>query len=109
RTEILGAEPAHPPVGLAILRRDIEEAGLVVERAEAWRGSLSFESVDALVGALPRLPWQLPESFDFDRHADTLLELDAREAPFELTERRCLLIARKPAPEQMPGDPFRHW
>lgn len=107
--EIFGGDPAAPAVSLSTLCCEIEQAGLVVERAEAWRGRLRFESVDALVGALPRLPWQLPESFDIGRHADTLLELDASEDPLELADRRCLLIACKPEPEQMPGDPFRHW
>ena len=98
-----------PAVTLPALRREAEEAGLVVERLEGWHGRLRFESVDALVGHLRLFPGQLPEDFSIDRYGERLLELHRREEPLVFTERRCLLVARRPERAPTPADPFLHW
>lgn len=107
---VLGGRPAARAVAtLPALRREAEEAGLTVERAEAWHGQIRFDSVDALVSYLRRMSCRLPEDFDIDRYAEELLALQAQEEPIAFTERRCLLIAHRPEPEPTTVDPFVHW
>jgi SAM-dependent methyltransferase len=107
--EVFGGGPAHPAVTLPALRREAEEAGLIIERAEAWHGPIRFDGVDTLVSYLRYMRWQLPADFSVERHADALVELHEREEPLVFTERRCLLVARLPEPEPRPADPFANW
>ena len=106
---LFGGGHAHPAITLPALRREAEAAGLTVERLEGWHGRIRFESVDALVGYLRFMPWQLPKDFCIERYADRLLALHEGEDPLVFTARRCLLIARRPEAEPTPADPFRHW
>jgi len=90
-----GGGPPYPHVTLAVLARRAEGAGLVVERAEDWSGSVRFADVTAMLGYLSRMPWQLPDGFGVDAHAETLLALHRAGGPVVATTRRFLLDARR--------------
>jgi SAM-dependent methyltransferase len=89
-----GGGAPYPEVTLAALARRALAAGLVVDRAEDWSGVIRFADVTAMLGYLSRMPWQLPEAFTVDAHADTLLALH-RAGPVVATVRRFLLDARR--------------
>jgi len=106
---VFGAGAAFPEVRLEVFRSQAQEAGLIVERAEEWSGSIRFDSVDTLVSYLRLMPWQLPEDFTIEGYADQLCALDEQEGPLEFTERRFLLLAHLPIPDAPPADPFPRW
>ena len=56
---VFGTGPAYPGVTLAAFRREAEDVGLVVRRADEWTGTISFINVDSLVSYLRLMPWQL--------------------------------------------------
>jgi SAM-dependent methyltransferase len=90
-----GGSAPYPEVTLAALQRRAAGAGLVVDRAEDWSGAIRFADVRAMLGYLSRMPWQLPQDFTVDAHADTLLALH-HAGPVVATVRRFLLDARRP-------------
>ena len=105
---VLGGRPGDRDGGLGQLRREAEDAGLVVERAESWAGPVRFGSLDALVVHL-RCAARGVSGTDLDRYVDELVALHADGGPVTLTERRCLLVARLPQPEHGRTDPFLYW
>lgn len=90
-----GGGPPYPEVTLGALVSRAEAAGLVVERAEDWSGSVRFADVAAMLGYLSHMPWQLPDGFGVDAHAATLLTLHRAGGPVVATTRRFLLEARR--------------
>ncbi|WP_299050382.1 methyltransferase domain-containing protein [uncultured Nocardioides sp.] len=90
-----GGGAPYPDVTLATLTARAQEAGLVVERAEDWAGSVRFADVTTMLGYLSRMPWQLPQDFSVDAHADTLRALHRAGGPVVATTRRFLLEARR--------------
>jgi SAM-dependent methyltransferase len=105
---VFGAGPARPAVTMSSQRRQLEEAGLVVERAQAWHGRIRFDAVETLLAYLRRMPWLLPDDFSVERYAEVLLELEHRREPLEFTQRRLLLLAHREEPEPKPA-PFIGW
>lgn len=91
---VFGAGPAYPDTALAACERQVEDAGLRVERAEEWSGSIRFADVPTLLSYLRMMPWQLPADFTVERYASQLLQLERRAEPLFFTEVRFLLIAR---------------
>lgn len=92
---VFDAGPSYPDVTLDVLRREAEQAGLVVQRAEEWTGVIRFADVDTLVSYLRLMPWQLPADFTVERYADRLLALEAADEPVAFTEGRFLLVCRE--------------
>ena len=93
---LFGAEPAYPDVRLKVFRREAEQAGLVVRRAEEWTGTIRFSDVDCLVSYLRLMPWQLPDDFTVDRYAEPLLTMESSQTPLAFTQLRFLLVCEKP-------------
>lgn len=60
---------------------------------EDWSGGMTFKDAEALVTYLGLLPWDVPEGFTVDAHADALLRLDS--APITVTQRRFRVYAVK--------------
>lgn len=93
---VFGTPPSYPTVTLAAFRAEAEAAGLVVELAEEWSGDLRFADVDTLVSYLAMVPWQAPDDFTVDEHADALRGLARSQSPLMFTQRRFVLRARRP-------------
>lgn len=92
---LFGGGQDYPHVRLDILRVDAERAGLVVEEARDWSGSLAFADVATLVSYLRMVPWQVPDDFTVDRYADQLLALHRSGQPPRFTQRRFVLRCRR--------------
>lgn len=76
----------------------VESAGLVVERAEEWRGVYEFEDVTALMGYFSIVPWDLPEGFTVAAQADALWRLHEQAesgSGIRLTKSRWMILARR--------------
>lgn len=54
---------------------------------------MTFKDAEALVTYLGLVPWDVPEDFTVDAHADRLLGLDS--APISVTQRRFRVYAGK--------------
>ncbi len=93
---IFGVQPAYTHVNLTNCRHELEDAGLIIERADEWAGYSTFDDVGALVYFLHNAPWDAPEDFSVERYADQLLELYRNRQPLRFTSRRFVLKARKP-------------
>jgi hypothetical protein len=74
-----GMSPRFPDVTLARCRREIEDAGLLVERGEEWSGRTTFADVGALVYFLKAVPWEAPDDFSVERYRGVLLDLHRRQ------------------------------
>lgn len=92
---VFGHEPQHPHVTLENCAREVEQAGLVIERAETWQGRAVFSDVGALVYFLHAVPWDVPD-FSVDRYADRLLDLH-RRGSLSFGIGRFVIQARRPA------------
>lgn len=93
---LFGAGEDYPRVRLEILRTEAEGAGLVVEEARDWTGTLAFADVATLVSYLRMVPWQVPDDFTVDRYADELLALHRSGRTPTFTQRRVVLQCRRP-------------
>lgn len=89
--DLFGGTLRYPGVTLAHLRAEAEAAGLVVEYAVDWTGTLTFPDVATLVSYLRMTPWQVPDDFAVDRYHDVLLDLHASGRPLAFTQRRFVL------------------
>ncbi|WP_328291527.1 class I SAM-dependent methyltransferase [Kineococcus sp. NBC_00420] len=92
---VFGADPVYPDTTLEVCRQQVVDAGLVVEEAQEWSGSIRFADVATLLSYLRMMPWQLPGDFTVKRYASALLRLQQRAAPLTFTEVRFLLLARR--------------
>ena len=88
-----GSEPQYPHVTAENYCSDLKEAGLEITTVEDWSGRMTFKDAEALVTYLGLVPWDVPEDFTVDAHADTLLRLDS--APITVTQRRFRAYAAK--------------
>ncbi len=79
---------------LDLATSQVEQAGLVVERAEAVEVVQRFADVGALAWYLRMDPWTIP-GFDVTRHRNALLAIDSW--PVEVPAERFLLVARRPS------------
>ncbi|WP_237203711.1 hypothetical protein [Rothia endophytica] len=88
-----GSEPQYPHVTAENYCSDLEVAGLEITTVEDWSGRMTFKDAEALVTYLELVPWDVPEDFTVDTHADALLHLDS--APITVTQRRFRAYAAK--------------
>ena len=72
-----GTEPHWPDVILDRLASDLVGAGLDIEIARSWWGTISFLDVAALVYYLKAIPWEVPD-FSVGRFRTELLGLQRR-------------------------------
>lgn len=91
-----GYQSAFLHVNLQNCARELIDAGLIIERAEAWAGDVTFDDMGALVYFLHAAIWSAPPDFSVERYADQLLDLYRKRQPLRFTNRRFLLKARKP-------------
>lgn len=101
---VFGAGPAYPHITLPRLQREAEEAGLHIERAQQWIGTIRFVDVATLLSYLRMMPWQLPADFTVDGYAAELLALHHAGKPLVFTQVRFLLQARKHEERSTAGD-----
>lgn len=94
---LFNLESHYLHVNLQTCRRELQDAGLIVERAEEWVGTATFQDVGALVYFLHAAPWSAPDDFSVARYADTLLRIHYERQPLAFAQHRFLLQARKPA------------
>ena len=94
---LFGSEPAYSHITLPHLRAEAEDAGMAVETAQEWRGTMRFADVSTLVSYLRMVPWEVPEGFTVEAHANTLLALHHEGRPLEFTQRQFVLVCRQPA------------
>lgn len=93
-----GIEPQWPNVTVERLSADLARAGLDIEVARSWWGSISFTDVGALVYYLRAIPWEVP-GFSVDRFTPELLGLQGRldeTGALRFSEGRFVIRARKP-------------
>ena len=91
--EWFGGAPLHPEVRLPIMVAELAAAGLTVDRAEDWAGTMEFCDAEALVEYLGLVPWDVP-GFAVDDHLETLARFDA--APIQVTQKRFRVTAHRP-------------
>lgn len=89
-----GGDQQYPNMRLDVEREAVARAGLVVDVAEEWAGSMEFADLEALMTYMALVPWDVP-SFRIDDHPETLQELD-RGGPLRVTQRRYRLYGHKP-------------
>jgi SAM-dependent methyltransferase len=93
-----GTEPHWPNVTVDRLAADLVRAGLDIELARSWWGTISFFDVGALVYYLKAIPWEVPD-FSVDRFRLELLGLQRRldeTGTLRFDEGRFVIRARKP-------------
>lgn len=93
-----GTEPHWPDVTVDRLAADLVRAGLDIELARSWRGTISFLDVGALVYYLKAIPWEVPD-FSVERFTPELLGLQRRlddTGALRFDEGRFVIRARKP-------------
>lgn len=93
-----GTEPHWPNVTLDRQAAGLAQAGLDIELARSWWGSISFSDVGALVYYLRAVPWEIPD-FSVDRFKPELLGLQRRldqSGSLQFSEGRFVIRARKP-------------
>ena len=93
--ELFGGSTAYPDITLEHLRREAEEAGLIVEEDDDWSGQMRFPDVGSFVSYVRVVPWQVPDDFSVDRYGDVLLGLTPNDLVF--TQRRFLIKCRRSA------------
>lgn len=91
--EWFGAPYAYPNVTRESYVAEATRAGLTVELAEDWAGTMSFTDVEALLTYLGLVPWDVREDFSVTDHLDTLREL---EGPITVTQRRFRVYCVRP-------------
>lgn len=91
--EWFGTDPQYPEVSSERMVRDLEAAGLRIDAADDWAGTMEFEDAEALVIYLALVPWDSP-GFSVDDHAERLLALDA-DRPIRVTQRRFRILASR--------------
>ena len=92
---LFGSESAYHHVNLANCRREVEQAGLLVDAAEEWAGTMTFDDIGALVYYLHAAPWNAPDDFSVARYAQVLLEMQHSGRPLTFTKRRFYIQAHK--------------
>jgi SAM-dependent methyltransferase len=93
-----GTEPHWPLVTLDRLAAALARAGLDIQLARSWWGTISFFDVGALVYYLKAIPWEVPD-FSVDRFRPELLGLQRRleeTGALRFDEGRFVIRARKP-------------
>jgi SAM-dependent methyltransferase len=93
-----GTEPHWPDVTVERLAADLVRAGLAIEIARSWWGTISFFDVGAVVYYLKAIPWEVPD-FSVDRFRPELLGLQRRldeTGALRFDEGRFVIRARKP-------------
>jgi SAM-dependent methyltransferase len=93
-----GTEPHWPDVTPERLGAALQGAGLEVELARSWWGTISFADVGALVYYLRAIPWEVP-NFSVELFATELLELQQRlehDGVLRFREGLFVIRARKP-------------
>lgn len=92
---VFGLASSYPHVTLDNFRREIENAGLRVERAGDWLGKATYSDMGAFVYFLHAAPWSAPPDFSVERYADALLKLHRERQPLAFPIRRFFLQAHR--------------
>ncbi|MGO1591871.1 MAG: hypothetical protein ACTHW1_09305 [Ancrocorticia sp.] len=92
--EWFGEDYLYPHVTLERYARELEGAGLRIDVADEWEGTMVFDDAEALVTYLALVPWDAP-GFTVDEHAEVLAELASRR-PIRVKQRRFRVYASKP-------------
>ncbi|MFJ2553353.1 class I SAM-dependent methyltransferase [Microbacterium sp. NPDC087591] len=92
--EWFGGEYLYPDVTLEAHSQALRDAGMRIDDADRWEGSMQFLDALALVTYIGLVPWDAP-GFAVPPHAERLLELNAA-APIVVTQRRFRIYATKP-------------
>ncbi|WP_166969360.1 class I SAM-dependent methyltransferase [Brevibacterium atlanticum] len=74
---------------------DLERHGLAIEAARKWQGTMSFTDVEAVIEYLAYIPWDVP-GFTVMPNLGVLGRLAESRDPIEVTQKRFLIVARKP-------------
>jgi hypothetical protein len=93
-----GTEPHWPNVTMDRHVADLGQAGLDIEIARSWWGTISFSDVGALVYYLRAIPWEVHD-FSVDRFTSELLGLQRlleKSGALRFREGRFVIRARKP-------------
>ncbi len=93
-----GTTPHWPDVTVDRLAADLVRAGLDIELARSWWGTISFLDVGALVYYLKAIPWEVHD-FSVERFKPELLGLQRRleeTGSLRFDEGRFVIRARKP-------------
>lgn len=91
--EWFGSKPQYLHVTAENYCSNLEVVGLEITTVEDWSSRMVFKDAEALVIYLGLAPWDVPEGFTVDAHADALLRLDS--APITVTQRRFRVYAAK--------------
>lgn len=92
--EWFGGEFLHPEVTLEGYAQALQDAGLRIDTADSWDGTMRFRDARALVTYIGLVPWDAP-GFTVRAHAQRLLDLEAA-APIVVTQSRFRIYASKP-------------
>lgn len=93
--EWFGGQPTQPWIGLDPMVRDLESAGLSINDAGQWSGTMIFSDVEAVIVYLALIPWDVPD-FTVDNNLEALETLAVQEASIRVTQKRFWIDARKP-------------
>ena len=72
----------------------VEENGFTVDAARKWQGKMSFTDVEAIIEYLAYIPWDVP-GFTVTPNLGVLRRIAESSEPFEVTQKRFLIVARK--------------
>jgi SAM-dependent methyltransferase len=96
-TAVFGATLPYPDNSLDRVRDAFVALGCEIQRAEAWRGAVTFADVGAVIYFLKAIPWVV-QGFAVERHLDALEALQAKlddGQPLQFTYTRFLIEAVK--------------
>ncbi|MGO1910010.1 MAG: class I SAM-dependent methyltransferase, partial [Brevibacterium linens] len=74
---------------------DVESQGLAIEAARKWQGTMRFTDVEAVIEYLAYIPWDVP-GFSVRSNLHVLRRLAESSEPITVTQKRFLIVARKP-------------
>jgi SAM-dependent methyltransferase len=80
-----------------LVAKELEKAGMVIERLESWKGNFIFKDVGALVFMLKAVPWTV-DGFSVSEYRDVLEKLKRdieNKGELTFTDSKYLIIAKK--------------
>ena len=92
---LFGGASAHGHITLANLTAELRGAGLTIEREDEWTGTRRFADVESFLRYVAVVPWEVPDDFTVDAHADVLLRLHDSVEKLVFPDRRFIIQARR--------------
>lgn len=95
---LFGEPVPFPHVTADGLCSELRDAGLVIDRAEEWHGTMTFRDVGAIVYFLKNVPWEAP-GFSVARDLAVLERLQRRierDGTLGFANGSLIIVARKP-------------